>query len=273
MQQFPPSSPPPKPKKMDMDNKYSACLFMNMEIKEVSVPRKPGSGIFRYLFARKERKLIEPVKQIDLYLAIQFNEQEEMPIPGGKISFGLKGGVLRLKLENGKIPLNSRELGGSFEVFIPKKNETKEVNEDKRSMGGSGGEKPVVQGSIEQKSGKEFTNEVQYTVAQVTTKGDERTPAWVFKLETGEPIITGLLKDAKLGRIEVQENPCTITATFEVSKRDVHITDASGVWLKNISFRDLDTPMRRVLDIWLLKKLLMPNLQPYLSQGKLTHEI
>jgi hypothetical protein len=50
-------------------------------------------------------------------LTIQFNEQRELLL-GGHLKFGLKGGKLRIQLENSEIPLASRQLIGSFELSL-----------------------------------------------------------------------------------------------------------------------------------------------------------
>lgn len=252
-----------------MENKYADCLSMSIE--GVPAPPVPVQGRFPNPFAiilqRTKPTSIELVKQIDLYLTIQFNEQTKVPIPGGEIAFGIKGGELRLKLENGKIPLESRELAGSLEFPVKKDRELKQGAEAQSGINASFVDmKPGLKFNLGKKKTEEKTDKFQLTVYQVTAKGSETYPAWVFKVKTGEPILIGLLKEAKLGRIEVQRNPCGIEATFEVSKRDVQITDASGVWLKNFSFKQLDVEKQRVLDIWILKKILMPKLHPHLSK-------
>lgn len=64
--------------------------------------------------------------QIDLYLTINFNEQWEN-IFGGRVKFGLKGGELRFGLNNAVMPYESRELAGSLQLFVPKKELSKKL--------------------------------------------------------------------------------------------------------------------------------------------------
>lgn len=274
MQQISPSSPRLELK--TTENKYADCL--SMSIKGVLVqpdqvqPKFPNP--FAIILRKKKPTSIELVKQIDLYLTIQFNEQTKVPIPGGEIAFGIKGGELRLKLENGKIPLESRELAGSLEHSVQKERQLKEGTEAQSGIKTTVVDmKPGLEANRGEKKIEEKTDKFQLTVYQVTAKGSETYPAWVFKVETGEPILRGLLKEATLGRIEVEGNPCGMEATFEVSKQYVQITDASGVWLKNFSFKQLDLEKQRVLDIWILKKFLMPKLQPHLSKVVLSYDV
>jgi hypothetical protein len=249
-----------------------------MNIEGVPVQPVPVQGRFPNPFAiilqRTKPTSIELIKQIDLYLTIQFNEQTKVPIPGGEIAFGLKGGELRLKLENGKIPLEFRELAGSLEHSVQIERQKQEGTEAQSATKATIVDmKPGFEFSLGEKKREETADKFQLTVYQVTVKGSETYPAWVFKVKTGEPILRESLNKATLGRIEVQRNPCGIEATFEVSKRDVQITDASGIWLKNFSFKQLDVEKQRVLDIWILKKILMPKLQPHLSKVVLQYEV
>jgi hypothetical protein len=71
--------------------------------------------------------------QIDLHITIIFNEQWES-LKDGRIKFGLKGGELRLKLENGEIPYEYRKLSGSFKLSIPKKGKNRKLVKTKRAQ-------------------------------------------------------------------------------------------------------------------------------------------
>lgn len=86
MQQLSTTPPQPEP-----ENRCPDCLWMELE--EVPV----ASG------------------QHDLYLTIHFNEQWE-PLLNGRVKFGLKGGELKLKLENGEILYTTRNLTGRIQL-------------------------------------------------------------------------------------------------------------------------------------------------------------
>lgn len=115
----------------------------------------------------------------------------------------------------------------------------------------------------------------QFTAYQVTTKGSEENPAWVFEVETGEPDLKGLLKpdlkgllkNASLGTLNVTAKPCRVEATFEVSKRDVYLSDAEGLWPQNISRNK-----KAVLERMIALRLLESKLKPYLSQAQLQYD-
>jgi len=240
------SHPPPQ-------NRCPDCLFMSLEgLPQSVVP-----------------------EQIDLYLTINFNEQWEKLI-GGRLKWGLRGGELRLKLTNGIIPYSSRELTGSLELFILKKRVVQESSQAQKGIEGSIGNIVILpawtgkagvkaNAGAEQTSGR--TDEFEFTVCQVTTKGAEENPAWVFAVKTGEPVLKGLLKRAKLGTLDIKAKPCTVLVTFEISLRDIYVTDAEGLWPADISQNK-----RAVLERMLALRLLKSKLKPYLSQVKLQYE-
>ncbi len=60
---------------------------------------------------------------------------------------------------------------------------------------------------------------------------------------------------------------CRIEATFEVSKQDVHLTDAEGLWRHDIS-----PNQHAVLERKLVLFLLETKLKPYLSWAQLCYE-
>ncbi len=201
-----------------------------------TLPSEPENKCLGYLFMKLEGIPVPPEKQdislqpksatteqIDLYLTIQFKEQRELLL-GGRIKFNLKGGQLRLKLNNGKMPLASRELGVS-------------------------------------------TDQSQVTPFQVTTKGSVENPTWVFEVETGKPGLKGLLKNVKLGTLDVTAKPCCIEATFEVSPQDVYLTEDEVLWPQNISKKRRVVIERAIVSCFLKRKL-----KPYLSRQELRYD-
>jgi hypothetical protein len=83
----------------------------------------------------------------------------------------------------------------------------------------------------------------------------------------GEPVLKGLLEKAKLATVNVIALPCHVQATFEVSKRDVCLTDAEGLWPP-----DLTRNKRAVLDRLIVQRLLEPKFKPYLSRAELRYD-
>jgi hypothetical protein len=212
--------------------------------------------------------------QIDLHITIIFNEQWES-LKDGRIKFGLKGGELRLKLENGEIPYEYRKLSGSFKLSIPKERQEPEASKDqkgtevgahpKNSSLNSSKSKAEANASTGQRLGR--TPQYSASLCHITTKVSEENPAWVFEEEMGEPVLKGLLEKAKLATVNVIALPCHVQATFEVSKRDVCLTDAEGLWPP-----DLTRNKRAVLDRLIVQRLLEPKFKPYLSRAELRYD-
>ncbi len=202
-------------------------------------------------------------EQVNLYLTLQFNEQRELLI-GGQLKFGLKGGELRLKLENAKIPLEFRNLAGSLELFVHKERQHQESSESQSGIKASlATSNPEVKANLELKK----TGKFQCLVCQITHQGLEENPTWFFEVGKGEPVLKGLLKDAKLATMNVTAKPCCVEATFEVSPQDVYMTEAQGLWSKNISKK-----RSAVIERALIRHFLERKLKPYLSRQKLRYE-
>jgi hypothetical protein len=204
----------------------------------------------------------QPSNQIELHLTIQFNEQW-CKLLAGRVKFGIKGGELRLKLDNGKIPPDSRDLCGSFNLEVPIKRGRKDAKEDKASfeIGSKGGKC-----SDDHKETSENVDEFEFIAFQVTTKGSDTEPAWVFEEKQGERVLKCLLKETKLATMSVTAKPCVVRAKFEVSAKDFQLTDAEGLW-SNLS------PVRRTtVNEFLVRCFLKEKIQPYLSEQELRYE-
>lgn len=254
------TTPQPEP-----ENKFPDCLYIKLE----GIPVQPENEDDQQLWQTSS-----PIRQIDLYLTIYFNEQWES-LRQGRVKFGLKGGELRLKLENSEIPYEYRELAGSFELFPHKERQQSQARQDPkgREIRGStvnsslNGSQTKAQANVgtEQRLGK--TDQFPVSVCHVTTKVSEENPVWVFEEEMGEPVLKGFLKRAKLATLNAIALPCRIEATFEVSKRDVCLTDAEGLWSPDISRNK-----RAVLDRLIVQRLLEPKFKPYLSRAELQYD-
>lgn len=214
------------------------------------------------------------INQVELHLTINFNEQWQNII-GGRVKLGLKGGELRLKLHNGTMPYESRGLTGSLAFSVEK---TRQEQAGRKTQSGikaelnnvavvpAGAAIAEVKASAGTEQTKETTDEFQFTTCQITTKGSEENPAWAFAVKTGEPVLKGLLNQASLGVLQIKAKPCHVEATFEVSKRDVYVTDAEGLWSPDISRNK-----RAVLERAIALHLLQSKFQPYLSQVELSY--
>lgn len=200
---------------LESENKYPDCLWMQLEIIPVQL-----EGI--------------DTQQVDLYLSVNFNEHWE-PLLGGRVKFGLKGGELRLKLENGQMPLPSRHLSGNFNL----------LSKEEQNAG-----VPTPLNSC-----------------HIGTKGWDTDPAWVFDVRTGESVLKGAIENAKLGTLTLTDKSYRLEATFEVSNQDVYLTDAEGLWKHDIS-PNQHAVLERKLALFLLEN----KLKPYLSWAHLCRD-
>ena len=170
-------------------------------------------------------------EQIDLPITIEFNEQWES-LEGGRVKFGLKGGTLRLNLENAQIPDKLRNLTGLKEL------EERQANENFKLS----------------------------SMCRITMHGSELNPAWLFELQIGSQVLKGALPNEKLGTLTVNNQPCCVEATFEVELKYVLITGVEGLWPENTS-RNKEI----MLEASARKKLWNSKLQPYLSRWELRY--
>lgn len=251
--------PQPEP-----DNKFPDCLSMKLE----------GIPIHRDIPDYLEFLPTSRTQQIELYLTLNFNEQWES-LRQGRIKFGLKGGELRLRLEGGQIPYEFRELSGSVELALPSPMPDPDENqpptgiEDLISATNSVLEETQTDIQAQAGTGEPLPSgeQVQVSVCHVTKKVSEENPAWVFEEERGQPILKGWLNGVKLATLKAIAFPCRVEATFEVSKRDVCLTDAEGLWPPDISRNK-----RAVLDRLIIQRVLEPKFKPYLSRAQLHYD-
>ncbi len=234
---------PSSTQESSLENRCPGCLSMKLQ----GTPVQPG--------------------QIDLYLTINFNEQCE-PLVGGSVKFGLTGGELKLRLENGSIPYEFRELSGSLKLSPHQKGQDPQDNQAQNTVKSS-----VIQsqdnisGKSETELTEDKTNPPQLVAFQVTTKGSQQNPAWVFEVETGEPILKGSINNVKLATLKVIALPCYIEATFEVSLQDVYLTQTQGLRSPNISRNQLAVLERGIAQLLLKRKL-----KPYLSRQQIRYD-
>jgi hypothetical protein len=243
-----------EPAQAKPENQCSDCVFIKLTGEPID--ERQWFGL----------KLI--FKQINIRLTISFNEQWE-DLPGGRIKFGIKAGELRLILSNGNIPYRDREWKDTLDSSISKERQMRVVQKKQgsgKTSATSGGDTKIeVKGGAE--NTEEVTDKFQFSVAQVTTKGSEQDPAWIFEQKTGEQVLKGTISDQKLATVRVERKPCTIQATFSVSERDVYISEAEGLWSSSIS-RNKKAVIERVLVLNRLKS----KLKPYVSRQELKYE-
>lgn len=210
-------------------NKYPDCLWMELEAVPV-------------------QKTATDIQHFDLYLSINFNEHWQSLL-GGRVKFGLQGGTLKLNLENCQIPLAARQLIGDFHLDTaenqPIQNSTEVVlTENQQEIEGDW-------------NAPKIDEQIERTSCHISTIGDDTSPAWIFELERGKPVLKGLLSLAKLG--EFAANKYRIEAAFEVAKEDVCFTDAEGLWPHDIT-PNQHSVLERMLTVYLQANYLQPAL-------------
>lgn len=95
------------------ENKYPECVSFQLQ----AIPVQSGK---------------EETQQLDLYLRVNFQEHWE-PLANGSVKLGLKGGELRLHLENAEFTLASEELSGSW-VLATEEETLHEENKESKSI-------------------------------------------------------------------------------------------------------------------------------------------
>jgi hypothetical protein len=246
--------PSPKRFQPEPENKFPDCLYMKLE----GIPVQSGS---LEDFDVWQASIETP--QIDLCVTLKFSEQWEN-LKGGRIKFGLRGGELRLKLENSEIPDEAHNLAGIVELS---KNDAKPEPQsivERKSLDS----RLRAFNSAFKASSTEPSPEAEHpiTLCHITTKVSEENPAWVFE-EIGEIVLRGSLYQTKLATLNISALPCRVEATFEISKQDLCLTDAEGLWPPDISRNK-----QAVLERLMIQRLLEPNIKPYLSKAELHYD-
>lgn len=216
----------------------------------------------------KPKPQLAATDQIKLYLSILFNEPGERS-QGGQIEFGLKGGELRLRLENATMPSASRQLTGLFDLSGQKTRQSQQGKKDNqgsvtvRASEGNPGAKASL--DIQETLGK--TDGYQFPVCRITSRGSEENPTWVFAGEKDKPVLKGLLKRVLLGTLHMTAKPCIVEATFCISSEDIYITNTDKLLPQAIGKKK-----KIVIERAIARRLLKRKLKPYLSRQELRYE-
>lgn len=240
------------------ENNCADCLYMTLAGIPVQPVEHPDYLEFLQPF---------PTPQIDLYLTLKFSQQWES-LPQGRIQFGLKGGALRLRIEGGEIPYESRIMG-SMELGVPTVETDSPANSPIRDRTSPEFDLPTLDLQGNGATGQPSLNGEpnHYSICHITTKVTEENPAWIFEEERGQPVLNGWLNQVKLGTLSVSTLPCRVDATFEVSRRDICLTHVDRLWSPDISRNK-----RAVLDRLIIQQLLERKFKPYLSRVELHYD-
>ena len=243
------------------ENKCPECLHLEIWGELVAPESK---GIF------PNRKKSEP-EAIDLFVRINFNEQW-VDFSFGRVKFGLRGGELRLKLENGRMPseLRNEALKKMLERDLSVERQAGGERERKSQVEGS---LPVDLSKVSLKGvgedrQKDFrSDKFQLKIAQISHKEvDDHHPVWVFENKTGEPVLIGELADF-LGKMLIEGIPWEVKATFTTEMRQVIHTG-----LENLFKDDIFGSKLNAFELGVAKLFLKHKTQPYLSRQVLCYE-
>jgi hypothetical protein len=236
------------------ENKFQNCVFIKLHT--IDSQRKEGfGGIFRF-----PRRLGTTTVDVDLELTIRFGVHE-IEVPGGRVRVGIKRGKLKLRLENGKMPLEKMLMTGELKTSteVEEQNEIGGETEGSTSIGGPTFGKLL---GKSKKSSKK-SEKSKYVINQVFTQGTEEKPVWIFEAPINECMLKGQLSKGKLGSVEIYNKPCLIEATFEVKgSRDLYLGDVEGL----LKAKDLSRNKTALLTTEFLLRWIAPSLQPYLSR-------
>ena len=244
------------------DNKCPECLHLEISGEPVAPESK---GVFSLL------KKSDP-EAFSLSVRIIFNQQW-LDFSFGRVKFGLRGGELRLKLENGQMPSELRN--EALKKILPRELEIE------RQLGGEKESKSQLEGSVtpdlskaslkgvgEQRQKKSQGDKFQLKIAQISHKGADEQPVWVFENKSGEPVLIGELADC-LGKMLIKNKDisCGVEATFTPEMRQVVITGLENLFKDDISGHKLN-----VFELGFAKLFLKHKTQPYLSRQVLRYE-
>ena len=214
---------------------------------------------------------------IALFVRINFNEQW-VNFSFGRVKFGLQGGELRLKLENGKMPseLRNQDLKKLLERELSVERQAGGERERKSQVEGSlpvDLSKASLKGVGEDRRKDSRSDKFQLNIAQISHKGADDQPVWVFENKTGEPVLLGELADS-LGKmlIEDKKKSWGIEATFTPEMRQVVITGLENLLGDDIGDRKFSKLQLSLFELGVAKLFLKHKTQPYLSRQVLRYE-
>lgn len=201
---------------------------------------------------------LQTTGESELQLTIRFGEQA-IPLPDkkGLVTFGLRRGELRLKISQGRIPLEKTGLVTPFQT---------KISIEKQRQEGRAREANITKDSgLKFSDSSSTTDKVQDTLYQVRSKGTETNPVWVFE-EHLQDCLSGSLVEERLGTVVIEGNDCVVMATFEVA----HQTDICFIEIDELLpqgiFKALSRTQQRLICKEFFTRCILPQLLQPLSQ-------
>ncbi len=232
-------------------NRFPDCVFMKLHNEPLDEKRRsPLVTIFTQYQSDNRRK-------VDLKLTIRFGRHEiKTPKLGSSVQFGLRGGELKLKLENGEMPLETMGLKSEFATEIEIETGRETGREIEAHLAMSGG--------LKDKGTSKQSDKVKRKVYQCRTRGDETNPIWVFEAKTGEQgILEGQLTQERLGIVEIADEICYVKATFQIRMQsDLYLIESGGL----LGASNLSRNKSAFIERAFFQQFVERKLQPHLSQ-------
>lgn len=200
----------------------------------------------------------------DLAILFRINfSTERREVLGGHITFGVRGGVLRLSLRNADLPYDRRwgriTLPLSQQVersisYTEKKTQAREAGLHARLGGSEGAIQASTGGSIKRSTTEEsensLTDEFSLNISQISTKGSSDFPAWQFQTRFGDPYLSGEIPKRMLGQLTITGPTCRCEAKFIVPGPDLVLTQVEGLYPQSLT-----SNKRGVVRLMVLKML------------------
>jgi hypothetical protein len=198
----------------------------------------------------------------EVFLNINFGE-ETLKVLGGTVSFGLRQGLLRLKLKGATLPLKNLRLTSQFELVFNREVTIENSNESELSATLS--TKPNLVAKM--KKTDKVSTKINDQISSIKNGGTEEDRTWIFQTPNSKLILEGLLQEQIIGIFDKIDEPISIEAIFETKNENVRLTRASGFWDSNIG-KNKSAVIERELFLLYIK----PKLQPYLSKMELSYD-
>lgn len=195
-----------------IENNYPDCVLMELDLLPVRC-QKEAEPNEDYISQKADYK-----NQIDLFLTIYFGQYKKV-FNSCNLFLGLKHGALRLKLDNGIIPLKNIVLSNNFETSYEVQFQEKETHTNQKDINiafnpkiGAGNSKSL-----------EFTKISKLREYQVTTQIISDEIIWHFWSNPANLILQGLLIKEKLATVNIVDFPLSGEVIFSIpSRSDVY---------------------------------------------------
>jgi len=200
-----------------------------------------------------------------LILTANFNLQEQR-LPVGTVYFGLKRCELKFKLSNAKSALKKRNQYEEFFHTIQTEVSNQESDSNTREL--TAAISPTLKTTNIQGDTASFKQTLP--VSQISCKGSETEPKWVFQNRRVDyNHLIGLIKEMDVAQIErlINDERMHVEAQFCANHEDIYFKDIPDEWGVDKSDSNAIAAVKTALG-----KLLFPEDAPYFSRHEVHHD-